>query len=104
MAKQSFSGYLIIYKSFKAWFGTSNDKLLDAALTYFFPTHPFSIGWKYPKTVRFSDVFRGWRKGAVEKNGLIKLYILTLDLIKKTKLNLRKQVTLQNKYKFWNNV
>ena len=35
-----------------------------------FPMHPFSIPWKHQKTVRFSDVFRGWRKGALGTNGL----------------------------------
>ena len=29
---------------------------------------PFSTPWKH--NVRFSDVFRGWRKGALGKNGL----------------------------------
>ena len=33
--------------------------------------HPFSSPWKHQKTVRFSDVFRGQRKGALGTNGLI---------------------------------
>ena len=33
--------------------------------------HPFSIPWKHQKAVRFSDVFRGQRKGALRTNGLI---------------------------------
>ena len=33
--------------------------------------HPFSNPWKCQKTVRFFDVFRGQRKGALGKNGLI---------------------------------
>ena len=34
---------------------------------------PFSTHWKYQKTLRFSDVFRGYRKGALGTNGLIPL-------------------------------
>ena len=34
--------------------------------------HPFSTPWKHQKTVRFSDVFRGQRKGALGTNGLRK--------------------------------
>ena len=33
--------------------------------------HPSFIPWKHEKTVRFSDVFRGYRKGALGANGLI---------------------------------
>ena len=33
--------------------------------------HPFSIPWKNQKTLRFSDVFRGFRKGALGTNGLM---------------------------------
>ena len=32
--------------------------------------YPFSTPWKHPKTVRFSDIFRGYRKGALGTNGL----------------------------------
>ena len=32
--------------------------------------HPFSTPWKHQKTLRFSDVFRGERKGALETNEL----------------------------------
>ena len=31
----------------------------NSAWTYLFPMHPFSTPWKYQKTLRFSDVFRG---------------------------------------------
>ena len=31
---------------------------------------PFSTPWKHKKTVRFSDAFRGQRKGALGTNGL----------------------------------
>ena len=40
------------------------------ALTHSFPVHPFSTLWKHQKTLRFSDVFRGYRKGALGTNGL----------------------------------
>ena len=32
--------------------------------------HPFSTPLKHQKTVWFSDVFRGLKKGALETNGL----------------------------------
>ena len=32
--------------------------------------HPFSTPWKHQKTLRFSNVFRGYRKGALETNEL----------------------------------
>ena len=35
-----------------------------------FPKHPLSTPWKHQKTLRFSDVFRGYRKGALGTNGL----------------------------------
>ena len=38
--------------------------------------HPFSNPWKHQKTVRFSDVFREARKGALETNGLISILML----------------------------
>ena len=31
--------------------------------------HPFSIPWKHQKTLKFYEVFRGQRKGALEKMG-----------------------------------
>ena len=37
-------------------------------LTHSFPMHPFSSPWKHQKTVRFSEVFRGKRKGALGTN------------------------------------
>ena len=40
-------------------------------LTHSFPMHPFSTLWKHQKVLRFSDVFRGYRKGALGTNGLI---------------------------------
>ena len=40
-------------------------------LTHLFRIHPFCTSWKHQKTVRFSDVFREYRKGALGKNGLI---------------------------------
>ena len=44
--------------------------LLKAPLTHLFPMHPFSTPWKHQKTVRFFDVFRRERKGALGTNGL----------------------------------
>ena len=38
--------------------------------------HPFSNRWKHQKTVRFSDVFCRWRKGALGKNGLKQLFLI----------------------------
>ena len=35
------------------------------------PNPPFSTPQKHQKPLRFSDVFRGLRKGALRKNGLI---------------------------------
>ena len=39
-------------------------------LTRTFPMYPFSTHWKHQKTLPFSDVFMGWRKGALGTNGL----------------------------------
>ena len=46
---------------------------LENSLTHSFRMHPFSTPWKHQKTLRFSDVFRGWRKDALGTNRLIKL-------------------------------
>ena len=43
------------------------------SLTHLFPMYPFSTPWKHQKTVRFSDVFRGKRRGTLETNGLMDL-------------------------------
>ena len=37
--------------------------------------HPFSTPWKQQKTVKFSNVFRGYKKGALGTNGLNKLIV-----------------------------
>ena len=39
-------------------------------ITHSFPVHPFSTPWKHQNTLLFSDVFRGYRKGALRTNGL----------------------------------
>ena len=52
------------------FFGTAFRKFLTLTLTHSFSMHSFSNLWKYQKTVGFSDVFRGWRKGALGTNGL----------------------------------
>ena len=38
-------------------------------LTHSLPMHPFSTPWKYQKTVRFSDVFRGRERVHWERMG-----------------------------------
>ena len=48
--------------------------VLYNVLTHLFPMHPFSTPCKHQKIFRFSDVFRGLRKGALGTNGLIWLY------------------------------
>ena len=45
--------------------------LVLKVLTHSFPMHPFSSPWKHQKTVKFSDVFRGKRKGALGMNEFI---------------------------------
>ena len=46
---------------------------LNFLLTHSFPMHPFSKPLKHQKTVKFFDVFRGQRKGALGTNGLTKV-------------------------------
>ena len=43
-----------------------------------FPKHPFSTPWKHQKTVRFSNVFRGYKKGALGTNVLKTHYLLLM--------------------------
>ena len=38
--------------------------------------YPFSTLWKHEKTLRFSDVFTGQRKGTLLTNGLIPLELM----------------------------
>ena len=67
----------------KFFFSKENDDVsitfsvysVTSELTYLFPMHPFSTSWKHQKTVMFSNLFRGWRKGALGKNGLILLLL-----------------------------
>ena len=40
---------------------------------HLFPMHPFYNSWKNKKTLRFSDVFKGSRNGALETNELMNL-------------------------------
>ena len=51
-------------------------------LTHSFTMHSFSALWKHQKTVRSSDVFWGWRKGALGTNGLIAYRIILMQLKK----------------------
>ena len=39
--------------------------------------HLFSNPWKHQKILRFSDVFRGQRKGALGTKGLMNFWLLT---------------------------
>ena len=39
---------------------------LSPSLTYLLPMHSFSTPWNYQKTVRFSDVLQGVKKGYIE--------------------------------------
>ena len=45
-------------------------QLISWSLSHSFPMLSFPTHWKHWKTVRFSDVFRGPRKGALGTNGL----------------------------------
>ena len=51
---------------------TSMDVLRVSSLIHSFPMHPFSTPRKHQKTLRFFDVYRGLRKGALGTNGLKK--------------------------------
>ena len=64
-------------------------------LTHLFRTQPFSIPWKNEKTVRFSDVFRRQRKGALGTKGKNILNVTTLHIThtKVIKLNLKTNLT-----------
>ena len=42
----------------------------NVRLTHLFSVHPFRTNWKHQKILRFSVVFRGYRKGTLETNGL----------------------------------
>ena len=52
---------------------TEQQNIIIDCLPYLFLMHPFSTLLKYQKTLRFSDVFRGYKKGALCMNGLINL-------------------------------
>ena len=53
--------------------------------------HPFSTPWKYQKAVRFSDIFKGQRKGAlgmnVLKSTVMKKNVFTKPTVYKTPQN-----------------
>ena len=57
-------------------------------LTHSFPMDPLSIPWKHQKTLKISDVFRRYRKGALGTNklNLSENYIIVL-LIQDTSLD-----------------
>ena len=48
-----------------------------SVLTHLLPMHLFSTSRKHQKTVRFSNVFRGYREGALRTNGNKVLDFLT---------------------------
>ena len=60
---------------YKTWNTACDDLVLLqkslARLTHSLPMHPFSTHWKYHKTLRSSDFFRGLRKGVLGTNTLI---------------------------------
>ena len=58
---------------------------LENRLTHSFLMHPFSTPWKHQKTLRFSDIFRGQKKGALGTNGLMD-YQIHLQHIVRTDL------------------
>ena len=63
------------------WFSQGHEMgVLDIRLTHLFPMHTFSKPWKYQKTVKFSDIFRVKRKGALGRNGL-KCWSITIYMI-----------------------
>ena len=43
----------------------------------------FSTHWKHEKTVRFSDVFSGYRKSALETSGLRSEFYIKLEYLNK---------------------
>ena len=51
------------------------EKASKRNLTHLFPMDPFSTNSKHQKTLRFPDVFRGWRKGALGMIELIIFYV-----------------------------
>ena len=55
---------------FKRQIIITNNRQIIFSLTHSFPMHLFSTPWKHQKTVRFSDVFRRYRKGTLGINGL----------------------------------
>ena len=69
------------------------------SLTRLFPMHPFSTPWKHQKTLQFSDVFMGYRKGASGANGL------TLQRMLSDYLSNRKQrIKVENVFRKWENI
>ena len=47
-------------------------------LTHLFPMHPFSTAWKHQKTLQFSHVFRGKRKGYIGNKWVKQLLVLKI--------------------------
>ena len=59
-----------IYSFLRTW-----SHLLKKFLTDLLSTHLFHTPWKHQKTVRFSDIFTGERKGTLGTNGLMGIFI-----------------------------
>ena len=70
-----FFGFTHIYLIIITYLSNNN-------LTHSFPMHPFCTPWKHQKTFRFSDVFRGYRKGALGTNKLIIITTIKLSGVK----------------------
>ena len=68
-------------------------KKIKISIKTFVANHPFSTPLKkHQKTVSFSDVFRGQRKGALQKNGLKVFFKQTVDLFKFTKKSIMENI------------
>ena len=54
---------------------------IKSYINHSFPMRPFFTLWKHQKTLQFSDVFRGWRKGALRTNGWSNFIVVNLNVI-----------------------
>ena len=69
---------------------------LSLVTTHLFPTHLLSTPWKHQNTLRFSDVFRGWRRGLLGTNELTKVKYQTRNC--ETLTSIEKYMNRQKKY------
>ena len=84
MSKFFLSNLLYIVQKY---FGSFPEGFL---LTHFWPMFPFHTGWKYQKTIGFSDVFWGYKMGTLARNGLKKIR----DFVIRHTLHLKLPITL----------